>query len=115
MYPEARKIWSITNLHTRNEFRHGMAGCFGNGQDALFPLVDVLSSEAGTYRFPEWSFSPLFERTRARLYEALQDGQMDAEHLRKVFVEGAALPKPGFWASVRATGTAWRPRIGRGS
>jgi len=35
------------NLNTLNGFRHGMYGCFGNGKDALFNLVDALSSEAG--------------------------------------------------------------------
>ena len=83
------------NLNTLNEFRHGMYGCFGKGKDALFNLVDALSSEAGAHSFPELSFSPFFERTWASLYEALKDGQIDAERLRKVFVDYAPLPKPG--------------------
>ncbi len=83
------------NLNTFNEFRHGMYGCFGNGKDALFNLVDALSSEAGARSFPELSFSPFFERTWASLYEALEDGQIDAERLRKVFVDCAPLPQPG--------------------
>lgn len=83
------------NLNTLNEFRHGMYGCFGNGKDALFNLVDALSSEAGAHSFPELSFSPFFERTWASLYEALEDGQIDAERLRKVFVDYAPLPKAG--------------------
>ena len=83
------------NLNTLNEFRHGMYGCFGNGKDALFNLVDALASEAGARSFPELSLSPLFERTWASLYEALEDGQIDAEGLRKVFVDFAPLPQPG--------------------
>src|SRR5579885_396313 len=83
------------NLNTLNEFRHGVYGCFGNAKDALFNLVDALSSEAGARSFPELSLSPFFERTWASLYEALEDGQIDAERLREVFVDVAPLPQAG--------------------
>src|SRR5437588_9492369 len=85
------KVRSITrmNLNTLNEFRHGMYHCFGNAKDALFNLVDALSSEAGASSFPELSFSPFFERSWASLYEALEDGQIDAERLRQLFVDFA--------------------------
>jgi hypothetical protein len=97
MYPKENKHRSITpmNLNTLKEFRHGVYGCFGNAKDALFNLVDALSSEAGARSFPELSLSPFFERTWASLYEALEDGQIDAEHLREVFLQCAPLPKPG--------------------
>ena len=83
------------NLNTLNEFRHGIYGCFGNAKDALFTLVDALCSEGAARSFPELSFSPFFERTWASLYESLQDGQIDADRLRQVFVDFAPLPKPG--------------------
>jgi DDE superfamily endonuclease len=83
------------NLNTLNEFRHGMYHCFGNGKDALFNLVDALCSEAGANSFPELSFSPFFERSWASLYEALEDGQIDAERLRQLFVDFAPLPPAG--------------------
>src|SRR6266566_7760675 len=91
------KVRSITrmNLNTLNEFRHGMYDCFGKAKDALFNLVDALSSEAGESLFPELSFSPFFERTWASLYEALEDGQIDADRLRQVFVQCAPLPAAG--------------------
>src|ERR1700687_6087986 len=90
-------IRSITrmNLNTLNEFRHGMYHCFGNAKDALFNLVDALSSEVGARSFPELSLSPFFERTWASLYEALEDGRIDAERLREVFLRCAPLPKAG--------------------
>jgi hypothetical protein len=83
------------NLNTLNEFRHGMYHCFGNAKDALFNLVDALSSEAAANSFPELSFSPFFERSWASLYEALEDGQIDADRLRQLFVDYAPLPEAG--------------------
>ena len=83
------------NLNTLQAFRHGMYHCFGNAKDALFNLADALASEAGASSFPELSFSPFFERTWASLYEALEDGQIDAERLRQVFVDFAPLPAAG--------------------
>src|SRR6266567_8215551 len=97
MYPKAKKTWSITpmNLNTVKEFRHGVYGCFGNAKDALFNLVDALSSEASAHSFPELSLSPFFERTWASLYEALEDGQIEASRLRQVLVQFAPLPSAG--------------------
>ncbi len=83
------------NLNTLNDFRHGMYHCFGNAKDALCNLVDALCSEAGASSFPELSFSPFFERSWASLYEALEDGQIDAERLRQLFVDFAPLPPAG--------------------
>jgi len=83
------------NLNTLKEFRHEMYGCFGNAKDALFNLVDALSCEAGAHSFPELSLSPFFERTWASLYEALEDGQINAERLRQVLVQFAPLPAAG--------------------
>ncbi|MFL5696456.1 MAG: transposase [Ktedonobacteraceae bacterium] len=83
------------NLNTLNEFRHGIYTCFGHAKDALFNLVDALASEAGASSFPELSFSPFFERTWASLYEALEDGQIDAQRLRQLFVDFAPLPAAG--------------------
>ena len=86
---------TLKNLNTLNEFRHGVYGCFGKAKDALFNLIDALSSEVAARSFPELSCSPFFERTWASLYEALEDGQIDADRLREVFVSFAPLPEPG--------------------
>src|SRR5260370_9616716 len=48
--------------------------------------------EAGARSFPELSLSPFFERSWASLYEALEDGKINAERLRQVFVQFAPLP-----------------------
>ena len=66
------------NSNTLNDFRHEIYRRFGKAKDVLFNLVDALASEAGARSFPELSLSPLFERTWASLYEALEDGQIDA-------------------------------------
>src|SRR5215472_9735740 len=83
------------NLNTLNDFRHGVYSCFEKARDALFNLVDALASEANARSFPELSFSPFFERTWASLYEALEDGRIDAERLREVFLDFAPLPEAG--------------------
>jgi hypothetical protein len=72
-----------------------MYACFGHAKDALFNLVDALASEGGARSFPELSFSPFFERGWASLYEALEDGRIDADRLRQLFVDFAPLPPAG--------------------
>lgn len=82
------------NSNTLNDFRNAIYRCFGKAKDALFNLVDALASEAGARSFPELSLSPFFERTWASLYEALEDGRIDAERLREVFIAFAPLSQP---------------------
>jgi len=88
MYPKEANSGAFLSwtLHTEKNFVTEMYTCFGNAKDAR-SLVDALCSEAGASSFPELSFSPFFERTWASLYEALEDGQIDAERLRQVFVD----------------------------
>src|SRR6266513_5506298 len=88
------------NLNTLNEFRHAVSGCFKQAGDALFNTIDALSSETAAHSFPELSLSPLFQRRWPSLYEAFEDGQIDAEHLRQVFVQFAPLPSPGAYVFV---------------
>jgi hypothetical protein len=83
------------NLNTLNEFRQGMYSCFEQAADALFNTIDALSSETSAHSFPELSLSPFFARKWASLYEAFEDGKIDAEQLRQVFVQFAPLPKTG--------------------
>ena len=88
------------NGNTLNAFRHGMYRCFKRAGDALFNLVDALSTETVAHSFPELSESPFFERKWPSLYEALEDGQINAEELRKVMVEFAPLPPAGSYVFV---------------
>ncbi|HEU5376327.1 MAG TPA: hypothetical protein VFV38_12850 [Ktedonobacteraceae bacterium] len=83
------------NLNTLNEFRHATYGCFKQAQDALFNTMDALRSEPEAHRFPELSLSPLFQRKWASLYEAFEDGKIDADRLREVLVQFAPLPGAG--------------------
>src|SRR5438270_2262397 len=100
----------LMNLTTLQAVRHEMYTCFGNAKDALCNLVDALSSEAGARSFPEWSFSPFFERSWASLYEALEDGQIDAQRLRQLFVDFAPLPEAGEIVVLGVdTGNLYRP------
>lgn len=88
------------NVNTLNAFRHAMYSCLERAADALFNTVDALSSETGAHSFPELSQSPFFERKWPSLYEALEDGKINAERLREVMVEFAPLPKAGSWVFV---------------
>lgn len=83
------------NLNTLNEFRHAVYGSFKQARDALFNTMDALSSETAAHSFPELSLSPLFQRKWASLYEAFEDGKIDAAGLREVFVRFAPLPRAG--------------------
>jgi hypothetical protein len=83
------------NLNTLNEFRHAVYGSFKQARDALFNTMDALSSETAAHSFPELSLSPLFQRKWASLYEAFEDGKIDAASLREVFVQFAPLPRAG--------------------
>lgn len=91
---EERSITQM-NVNTLNEFRHAMYGSFKRAGDALFNLVDALSTETVAQSFPELSESPFFERKWPSLYEALEDGQINAEKLLQVMVEFAPLPPAG--------------------
>src|SRR5260370_3275846 len=83
------------NLNSLNEFRHAVSGCFKQAGDALYNAVDALSRQRAADSFPKLSLSPLFEGRWPSLYEAFEDGKIDAEQLRQVFVRFAPLPGTG--------------------
>ncbi|GAC1650186.1 MAG: hypothetical protein NVS4B12_19790 [Ktedonobacteraceae bacterium] len=75
------------NLNTLKDFRQQMYACFERSRDALFNVSDALLSESQARSLPELSLSVFFERRWPSVYEALQDGRIDVDHLRKVFVQ----------------------------
>jgi DDE superfamily endonuclease len=94
------------NLNTLKDFRHQTYHCFQRAADTLFNLVDALLTETEAKSFPE--LSPFFERKWASLYEALEDGRLDREGLRKIFAEFLAHPEKGkrLWLAIDASGIA---------
>lgn len=83
------------NLNTVNAFRQQVYASFEQAADALFNTLDALSSEVTAQSFPELSLSPFFVRKWPSLYEAFEDGRMNAERLWEVFVQFAPLPCAG--------------------
>ncbi len=82
------------NLTILKEFRQQVYGCFERSQDALFNVSDALLSESQARSLPELSLSVFFERRWPSVYEALQDGRIDVNGLRKVFVQALIATDP---------------------
>jgi hypothetical protein len=75
------------HFNTLKQVRQQMYGCFERSRDALFNLSDALLSESQARSLPELSLSVFFERRWPSVYEALQDGRINIERLREVFVQ----------------------------
>src|SRR5437764_11993863 len=82
------------HFNTLDEVRQQMYRCFERGRDALFNLSDALVSESQARSLPELSLSVFFERSFPSVYEALQDGRINVERLREVFVQALLENKP---------------------
>lgn len=74
------------NCTKLQQIRQQMYDCFERGADALFNLADALLSESQAQSLPELSVSPFFERKWPSVYEALEDGRINVEQLRALFV-----------------------------
>jgi len=83
------------DLSTFQQFRHDIYTCFRRAKDALFDTIDALISETQAQSFPELTLSPFFQRQWHSLYEAFQDGKMDALMLQKIFIKYLPAPSPG--------------------
>jgi hypothetical protein len=83
----------LKDINTLRQFRHDLYDCFLRAKDALFNTVDALMTETHAKSFPEVSQSLWFERKWPSLYEAFEDGRIDENRLRAVFMR--YLPKPG--------------------
>ncbi len=82
------------HFNTLDEVRQQMYRCFERSRDALFNLSDALLSESQARSLPELSLSVFFERRWPSVYEALQDGRINVERLRAVFVQALLADKP---------------------
>lgn len=82
------------NCNTWKEFRQQVYGSFERSRDALFNLSDALMSESQARSLAELSQSVFFERRWPSIYESLQDGRINVEGLRKVFVQTLIESKP---------------------
>ena len=80
--------------NTLDHLRQQMYGCFERSRDALFNMSDARLREPQARSLPELSLSVFFERRWPSVYEALQDGRINAERLREVFVQALLSDKP---------------------
>lgn len=98
-------------LTTWNEFRHEIYDCFLRAKDALFNTVDALMTETQAKSLPEVTQSLWFERKWSSIYEAFEDGRIDQQALRKVFIRYLPAKETGssLWIGIDTSGIA-RPR-----
>lgn len=83
------------------DFRTDVYAAFTRAADAMFDLADALMTDTQAQSLIELALSPAFRRRWPSLYEALEDGIIDAAALRQAFV--AAMP---------AVPTGKRPLLG---
>jgi hypothetical protein len=84
-----------------------MYDCFERSVDALFNLSDALLSESQARSLPELSLSVFFQRRWPSVYKALQDGRINVERLRAVFVQVLLESKPAdepIWLGLDSSG-----------
>lgn len=75
------------NCTILKDVRQHLYECFERGADALFNLSDALLCESQAQSLPELSLSPFFERQWPSVYEALEDGRINVEQIRALWVE----------------------------
>lgn len=100
------------HLNTWNEFRHDLYDhCLLRAKDALFNTVDALMTETQAKSLPEVTQSPWFERKWSSIYEAFEDGRIDEQALRRVFLQYVPADYLGrfLWIGIDTTGIA-RPK-----
>lgn len=90
-------------------FRQSVYQSLTKARDALFELMDAVLTSTGIVSFPELSCGPVFRRQWSSVYEALQDGKLNATALLKLEVESLpAVERPLLvgdhtaWARVKA-------------
>ena len=74
------------NFNKLKQIRQQLYESLERGADALFNLADALLCESQTQSLPELSLSPFFERKFPSVYEALEDGRLNIEQVRAIWV-----------------------------
>ena len=74
------------NFNRLKHIRQQLYESLERGADALFNLGDALLSESQAQSLPELSLSPFFERQWPSVYEALEDGRINVEQVRAIWV-----------------------------
>lgn len=75
------------NFNILKDIRQQLYESLERGADALFNLGDALLCESQAQSLPELSLSPFFERRWPSVYEALEDGRINIEQLRAIWVK----------------------------
>ena len=75
------------NFNRLKHIRQQLYESLERGADALFNLADALLSESQAQSLPELSLSPFFERQWPSVYEALEDGRINVEQVRALWVK----------------------------
>jgi len=82
---ETKDIYAM-NFNRLKHVRQQVYASFERGADALFNLADALLCESQAQSLPELSLSPFFERQWPSVYEALEDGRINVEQFRAIWV-----------------------------
>ena len=90
------------NFNRLKHIRQQVYASFEQGADALFNLADALLSESQAQSLPELSLSPFFERQWPSVYEALEDGRINVEQIRAIWVSVLLADRAGLVADLRA-------------
>ena len=92
------------NLNTWRQLRQQLRNCLTRSGDALFELADALSSDSVARSLPELSLSPSFRRKWPSVYEALEDGRIDAQRWQEVWTTALLAEHDGpVWISLDST------------
>jgi hypothetical protein len=86
-YKNQAKDTYVMNFNTLKQIRQQLYASMERGADALFNLGDALLCESQAQSLPELSLSPFFERQWPSVYEALEDGRLNVEQLRAIWVK----------------------------
>jgi hypothetical protein len=69
------------------EFRQRVYACLEQGKDSQFQLVDALLGDMRVGSYAELSLSPQFERGWGSAYDGIENGTLQREKLRQLFIE----------------------------